>query len=303
MPSLYIMVNYVHMLVDGKNAIYRAIFAGYYDQKFRQTGYDYFVIMVRFISNYITLFNPDCVHIFWDSPRDSVWRRELYPAYKDHRAEKYKDLDIDIKAQLARQTKLSILVFNQLNCRQYFKMCMEADDLIYAFCSLYGDKTVIVSSDQDFRQITRKMGHVSLYNPLSKGQQVDPRPTCDIVIKKSLMGDKSDNISGYYNIGDKRSTVLAENRDKRNEFFDSHKAIAEKGGAPVGDQIFRLNRRLIDLSWCPYIADNCEYVEEKQLGDLKFDIHKIESIISSERIRGLSADLPRYTKLYKNLRS
>ena len=71
------MKNPRHMLIDGKNAIYRAIFAGYNDERFKKSGFDYFVITVRFISNYLTIFNPQSVHIFWDAPRENTWRRKF----------------------------------------------------------------------------------------------------------------------------------------------------------------------------------------------------------------------------------
>ena len=297
------MSNYKHICIDGKNAIYRAIFAGYYDKSFRKTGYDYFVILLRFINNYITLLQPDSINIFWDTPRSKTWRKKLVPEYKEHRGDKYQDLDIDIHQELARQIKLAILVFGNLNCRQYYVENMEADDLIYSFCTMNEDKIAIISSDQDFRQITHKMGHVFIYNPLSKSQQIEPRPTYDIVIAKSLMGDKSDNIGGYYNVGPKKSKKMAEDKELRYKFLKSDKAIVSIDGQVkwVGDAIFKENRRIIDLSWCPALASNCEYVEAKQQTRIKYDIKKVEQAARDFKIRGLLADLTRYAKNFENI--
>ena len=292
------------MLIDGKNAVYRAIFAGYYDKSFRRTGYDYFVILLRFVSNYVTLFKPDSVHIFWDGPRNNIWRRELAPEYKDHRESKYRELDIDIKKEVAKQTGLAVIIFSRLNCRQYYKPIMEADDLIYSFCALNHDSnSVIVSSDQDFRQITQKMEQVALYNPLAKTQQVETRPTDDIVTIKALMGDKSDNINGYYNIGPKRSLALATDREARFAFFASDKAVTMVDGTleQVGSSIFKRNRRIIDLSWCPYLWENCEYVEDKQRSTVGYDKRKIEALAKKYKIRGLLADLKRYAKHFETM--
>jgi 5'-3' exonuclease len=289
------------MLIDGKNAVYRALFAGYSDRQFRKKGHDYFVILIRFVSNYISLFRPASVHIFWDAPRSKIWRKQVVDTYKDHRTDKYKELDIDIHKELARQIKVAIKVFGWLNCRQYYRVGMEADDLIYAFCSVSGDDTIIVSSDQDFRQITQKMDHVHLYNPLAKKQQVEPRPTEDIVVMKSLMGDKSDNLAGYYNIGPKRSTKLASDLKARTEFLESDKAVAMIDGKLewVGDKIFKRNRKIIDLAWCPEVSENCEYVENKMTAEIRLDIGRVKSIAQKDRIRGLLADLQRYTRLFK----
>jgi 5'-3' exonuclease len=294
-----------HLLIDGKNAIYRAIFAGYGDPAFKATGYDYFVIMVRFIGSYISLFNPHNVHIFWDGPRDKIWRKAIIQEYKEHRAEKYKDLEIDIHSELKRQVGLSIVAFKYLNCRQYYREGMEADDLIYSFCTLNRESTVIISSDQDFRQISYKMDHVHIYNPLSKEPQVEPKPDVDVVIVKSLMGDKSDNIIGYYNIGPVKSTEMAKDKPKMQEFLRSNKAIVMVDGEPkvVGDSLFMRNRRIIDLSWCPHIADNCEYVEYKQQTMIILDQKKVENMANQNRVRGLPSDLPRYIPQFMALAS
>jgi 5'-3' exonuclease len=294
-------IPFKHMLIDGKNAIYRAIFAGYRDKKFRKKGHNYFVILIRFISSYVNLFKPDHVHIFWDAPRSKLWRCDEIEGYKQQRQNKYKDLEIDIRKELSKQVELSIKVFSWLNCRQYYRPTMEADDLIYAFCAINNDQIAIVSSDQDFRQITQKMDYVHLYNPLAKEQQVEPRPKDNIVVMKALMGDKSDNITGYYNVGPKRSAVLAKDHIARAKFFESDKAIALIHGniTPVNDTVFKLNRRIIDLSWCPFLADNCEYVEKKQISPVKFDLPKVEAIIRENKIRGLLTDLQRYSSPFK----
>ena len=300
-PRAIDMSDYTHICIDGKNAIYRAVFAGYYDAGFKKTGYDFFVILLRFISNYVALLKPESIHIFWDAPRSKTWRKELVPEYKDHRTDKYKELDFDIHAELARQIKLAIMIFDNLKCRQYYIDRMEADDLIYSFCALNEDKTVIVSSDQDFRQITHKMNQVFLYNPLAKSQQIEPRPQYNIVIAKSLMGDKSDNISGYYNVGPVKSQRMSESAKLRSEFLRSDKAVAMVNGniTWVGDEVFKKNRRIIDLSWCPELANNCEYVEKKQGSKIKYSKKKIEQIARDYKIRGLLADLARYAKVFE----
>jgi len=297
------MSDYSHVCIDGKNAIYRAVFAGYYDTKFRKTGYDYFVILLRFLNNYISLLKPESVNIFWDSPRSKTWRRQLMSEYKAHRKDKNKELDIDISKEIARQTKLAIMVFGNLNCRQYVVDRMEADDLIYSFCSINEQKTAIVSSDQDFRQITHKMDHVFLYNPLAKTQQIEPRPQHNIVVAKSLMGDKSDNISGYYNVGPKKSERMSKCPKLRTEFLKSDKAIALVDGKKVwvGDSVFKKNRRIIDLSWCPELASNCEYIEEKQQHPLKYDVKRIERLARDYKVRGLLADLSRHAKNFETM--
>jgi len=297
------MEDVEHLLIDGKNSIYRAIFAGYYDSYFKSTGHDYAVILIRFLSNYINLLKPKAVHVFWDAPRNEVWRRGILPYYKEHRVDKYKDLGFNIREELKRQLSLAILFFQDMNCRQYYVPAMEADDLIYAFCSINNGKTVIVSSDGDFQQIPYKYGHVSIYNPLSKDQQVLPKPSIDVIVTKALMGDKSDNLIGYYNVGEVRSREMAEDPKKRQKFLDSDKAVAMIDGelVHVGHELFNTNRKLIDLSLCPYLADNSAYVEAKQFSPVKFNRVRIEKTIMDNKVRGLKVDLPRYLGPFQNL--
>jgi 5'-3' exonuclease len=294
------------MLIDGKNAIYRAIFAGYYDQKFKKSGYDYFVITVRFISNYIAIFDPQSVHIFWDAPRKSTWRKELNSDYKEHRAEKYQDLTFDISEELNRHQRLAIEVFRNLNCRQYYRSRMEADDLMYAFCLVNNSNTVIVSSDGDMRQIPYRMNHVRIYNPLQKKKKkdVDPAPTEDIVTMKALAGDSSDNIIGYYNVGPKKSKQMADNPRMLYEFLLSQKAVIKEGSDKkhVGDTLFRANQALVDLSRCPELTANCGYVMSKQDEEVQFDVGRIQALSQEYKIKGLMGDIGRYSHPFKNLR-
>lgn len=292
------------MLIDGKNAVYRAVFAGYHDKRFRESGYDYFVILMRFIANYITIFNPQSVHIFWDAPRKSTWRKAENNQYKEHRKDKYKDLDIDINKELNKHIRTAIKIFKLLNCRQYYKSNMEADDLIYSFCLVNQDSDVlIVSSDGDMHQIPYTMNNVRIYNPLKKTNKIEPVSKVDITIVKALSGDASDNIKGYYNIGPVKSKKMASNPRLLYEFLLSPKAVVKNddGKVLVGDKLYLENKSIIDLSMCPYLTENCGYVMDKQKEQIQFDVSSVKSIILNNKIVGLVGSIDKYCHAFKNL--
>jgi 5'-3' exonuclease len=295
--------HYDAMLIDAKNVLYRSLFAGHADYKFAKSGYDLFVIYLRLLTHHVNKFRPASVHIFWDTPSDSVWRRSLYPAYKDNRDGLFKRYDFDIKGGLKRQMTLAIEVLSTLNMRQYYKTKMEADDLIYSFVVSNPDKSIIIlSSDADFRQITYRHKNVDLFRP-SISDDIDPMPEADPVIVKSLMGDKSDNISGYNQIGKVKAKALTLDKDAFIKFLASDKAcvIKEEKKVVVGDAIFNLNKQLIDLSLCPYLDANSEYVKKKQTSAIEYNPTKFTEVAIKHKINGLLSEAPMLIPPFKSL--
>ena len=291
-----------HLLIDGKNSIYRSVFAGHVDQRFQQLGHDYFLIFMRFIANYINKFRPKSVHLFWDAK--TSWRKNIYPEYKEHRSDQYNDYSFDVRGELRRQMMITIETFKQLSSRQYFNTSQEADDLIYAFVRANPEsQTVIVSGDGDFKQITYRYKNVKLFNPLSSKTEFEDIPELDPILVKSFTGDKSDNISGYYGVGKVKVKPLVLDEAERAKFFASDKAFTMNNGQKtvVGDSIFKTNKQIIDLSMNPSLQENVDYVARQQLTTVSFDIEKVKTVILKYKLRGLMADISNLTLPFKNL--
>lgn len=281
-----------HMLIDGKNSIYRSLFAGYVDDRFRQSGHDYFLIFMRFINNYVNRIRPKSVHVFWDAKMS--WRKNVYPTYKAQRVDQYKDYTVDIRGEIRRQVMIAIEALRCLNIRQYYENSQEADDMIYAFIKNNADKKcVIVSADADFKQISYRHKHVSIFNPLANKNGYEDIPELDPVLVKSFTGDKSDNITGYYGVGKVKVKPLIIDEKARETFFSSDKAIIMRDGAKVkvGDSVFKLNKQLVDLELNPYLASNVELAKNQQNYQATFDLAKFKSIILKYKLRGLTADI------------
>jgi len=239
---------YQHMLIDSRNAIYRAIYAGLGDKNFKESGQDFSVIFFRFIGYYLSRFRSDSVHFFWDAPKKTIWRRSLLGSYKDGRIggheTKYPDVNID--DLLERCTKICMEIINYCNGRNYLRDNQEADDLIYAFCRYnIGSSMIIISSDGDFKQIPYMFRNVDLYNPMIKDGKILEIEKVNPIEVKSFSGEKADNISGYPQIGPVRALKLATDSKFREDFFNLQ-----------GRKRYLLNRALIDLSLCPYQLAN-----------------------------------------------
>lgn len=294
---------YDALLVDAKNVLYRSLFAGHADYKFAKSGYDLFVIYLRLLTHQVNKFRPASVHVFWDTPSEHVWRRDIYPTYKEQRNDMFKRYDFDIKGGLKRQMTLAVEVLSTLNMRQYYRARMEADDLIYSYVVSNPDqKILIMSSDGDFRQITYHHKHVDLFRP-AISDDIDPLPEADPVLVKSLMGDKSDNISGYNQIGKVKAKALALDSDALTKFFVSEKAcvIKEEKKVVVGDSVFKLNKQMIDMSLCPYLDENSAYVKLKQASAIEYNPTKFTEVAIRQKINGLLVEAPMLIPPFKSL--
>lgn len=293
---------YKHMLIDGRNALYRAIYAGIHDKRFIESGDDYFLIFLKFINHYCSSFKPKHIHLFWDDRRDKLWRTTIYPQYKGNRAS-VPEVDVILK----RQITVALDVCRSLGFTQYFRETQEADDLIYAFCRSTTDKTIIISSDGDMKQIIYHMPHVDLYNPLSKERRinrtvaVDEKPEVDPIVFKSMVGDKSDNIDGYHNVGAVRGRQYTIDLLARLEFFKSEKSIIAEGAEPIGDKQYKRNRLLVDLGLNPHLLDNMLYVE-RQMGSLpQFAYKDAITKLRKRQVSGVIELADKYVVPFANL--
>tara|TARA_B100000700_G_scaffold302268_1_gene372449 strand:+ start:119 stop:925 length:807 start_codon:yes stop_codon:yes gene_type:complete len=114
----------------------------------------------------------------------------------------------------------------------------ECDDIIAHLVekhSALGHDITVVSTDTDFLQLANTVPHYKQYDPVRK--KYKDLPTYDYVAWKALVGDSSDNITGFKGIGNKRALGMLEDPEKLEKFLliDGHR---EK---------FELNKRLISF--------------------------------------------------------
>lgn len=284
---------YENILIDSRNAIYRALYAGLADQQFRQMGFDYAVIFFRFIASNLQRFKPRSTHFFWDSPKETIWRRKVYAEYKNGRehsaTERYPD--VDFEHLLSRTTEICMKIVESVGGKNYQLPRQEADDLIYAFCrKSCHQKNIIISSDSDFRQIPFTLRNVDLFNPLGKTNDIYKLDELDPTELKCFTGENGDNIKGYYKIGPVRAAQLIVDAKKRIEFFNVH-----------GNETYVRNRALIDLSLCPFLLQNMIYIDEVRSKDTSFDIGKVREIIQKYKVKGLLGEVNKIILPFKFL--
>ena len=304
--SLYIIfMKTKHLLIDAKNMLYRAVYVAAYDKAFQKSGHHNVNIVLHFLSDFMNKFKPEQVHIFWDSPRNNTWRKEIEPTYKDGRGGNSKISDSDLGDSINNLTEVCTFLFRNMGIKQYYRDNMEADDLIYAFCKINSpDDIAIASSDTDLLQIPYRYPNVKVHSHLSKEKLLfEEVPEVDPVILKCFVGDKSDNLPGYYRVGPVKAKVLTEDIEERDKFFKSDKAVAKVDGEikRVGVDRFKKNLLMIDLSLCPHLLDNMMHVSRRQFKPIKFDLKAIRELISKYKLRGVTADISRYIAPFKKL--
>jgi len=259
------------LLIDTRNALYRAIFAVKADRR-NTIKYHYFTILLRQITSWANMYNPESINIFWDAPRTSVWRRKILPTYKDRTNSTYVE---DISEDLFKTTAIAKEFFKVMNVRQFEKKTMEADDLIYsAVTMLHPQKTIVVSTDSDMIQIPFNYDSCTVYNPTKKEET--KIPNVNPVVKKAIIGDKSDAIVGYYGIGDKKSQKMLETPSKLQEFLQE-----------TGRDVYHRNLLLIDLSLNPKLLHNKLYVQRKMSKPVEFDKKIINELVHKYKVNGI----------------
>lgn len=273
------------LLVDARNALYRAIYGTKNDHRY-EVKYHYFIIFLRQIASWVRRYDPVSVHIYWDAPRETVWRRKLLPTYKDRDDNKYVE---DISKELASTTAVAKAFLSKMKCRQYDRKRMEADDLIYATVSvLHPLPSIIVSTDSDMTQIPYRFSSAKVFHP-QKQEELEI-PDFDPALQKALTGDKADSVDGYFGIGPKKSgNLLAE------------PAALEDFLKLKGRRTFGLNLALIDLGLCPYLLGNKLYVMRRLAEDIEFSKGDIDMLTKKHKVNGMMQEYANLVPPFKKL--
>lgn len=269
------------LFVDSKNAMYRAIYAIKSQQERAKRGgktitpSHSIVVLLRQITGWMREFKPTSVHLFFDAPRATVWRKKILETYKDRTDNQYIE---NISEDLKECIMISKELFQHLNVRMYSRDNMEADDLIFAAASLrHPAKTVIVSTDSDLTQIPFMFNSCQVYNPFES--KIVEVPRINPAITKALIGDTSDNIKGYHGIGPKKGEVLLEDHKKLHDFFDFK-----------GKEIFKRNLLLTDLTLNPKMLNNKMYVLREAASDIKYDKKAVLDVANKYNIHAIMSE-------------
>lgn len=209
------MVSKTLILIDGHALAYRSYFAlertGMKTSKNKPTWAVYGFFKALF--DLLKKVKPDAIAVSFDCGRDT-FRLKEYSEYKANRQ--------SMPDSLKDQMQMLIDGVKALGIPIYKMPGYEADDIIgtiSAQASELGNKTLILTGDQDSFQLLDKNGSVSVLIP-SKGELIEydrekvhekmgvwPEQITDY---KGLRGDTSDNIPGVKGVGEKTAVKLVE---------------------------------------------------------------------------------------------
>jgi 5'-3' exonuclease len=308
------------LLIDGSNILELSSLA---DTKVSSSGKNIggitqFLLQIKLL---LQKGNFRYVYVFWDFNRSGQKRYDILPTYKANRNKEFDDENISdyMKAvnakveqmknhflkskdpvKLAEQKKQKEIFFWQrdviMECLEELciRQCgcdeVEADDFIgyYVTHKKPNEKIVIVSNDRDLTQLISDQ--VIVYVQSMKDfintknhTQVMGYNYQNVVLKKMLCGDASDNIKGIKGLGEKtlftnfsdfktRKVTLEEvivkakkiNEERVNEKKKPLKwaenIVNKVTDGVQGEKIYEINKAVIDLSDpnCPMMTDEAK---------------------------------------------
>jgi 5'-3' exonuclease len=260
------------LIVDGNNLL-KIGFHGvkdFYNNGEHIGGTWHFLNTIR---KFLEETNYNKVMVFWDSDTNSSQRKLIYPKYKMNRKSSPNDQE---KTDSFNKQKTRVKQYlEEMFIRQLEVENSEADDLIAYYCqiSLDEEKTIF-SSDKDLTQLISEK--VLIYSPNLKsyykfGDNIKFKdcsiPHYNVMTFKILAGDTSDNIDGISLMGEKtlikffpeildseisltdiltKGELLLKEQQK-NVVLGNLLSGKTKEGI-MGDDFFKINKKLVDLS-------------------------------------------------------
>lgn len=244
--------HYDNLIIDGNNFLFRAFF-----NKLSKTcaenpdngeiNHVALFVFLEMLKSHVIRHTPSTVYITWDTrigPTEKNYRHDLLP-YKEQR----------MKTELIDKMFLHLPIINEfmsaLGVKTVYPYTMEADDVVYYLSKTCEGRNMVVSSDDDLMQAVSEK--TDMFKPckntiinLDNFETYARVPQYLFVLYKSIMGDKSDNISGLYKHGPVRAKALAEMLYDPNRGIDDTYIynILPKDQADV---VIR-NMKVIDLS-------------------------------------------------------
>jgi DNA polymerase-1 len=264
------------LLIDGNN-LFTIGFHGvreFYSDGKHIGGVFHFLNTIRL---FLEKHNHDKIVVFWDGEDNSLARKKIYPKYKENRRISLDDYKYESYLYQRERVKQYL---EEVFVRQCQVNENEADDLIAHYTQVAKDEKIIIfSADKDLTQLIGE--NVSIFSPTTKtyykkGDLISFKdidiPHNNVYLYKVIIGDKSDNIDGILNFGDKklkkffpeiekRDYTLTELLGEAKILFDSNKNKSlgnliggvSKSGL-VGDEFFEKTAKIIDLK-NPMITD------------------------------------------------
>lgn len=197
------------VVLDGSALMYRAVLSSgpkLYSPKGELTKGPY--VFVRTLFKLCRELTPSHLVMALDSPKETLFRRKLFPEYKTNRKSK-----IGSEVGFGQQIQRCLSIAKALGVPLVRKEGFEADDLIATLSSRFEVPCTIVSMDKDLHQLVSD--RVEILDPFKddfvRAQQVKDRWSVSpeqVVEVQILVGDRGDNVPGVDGIGIKGAQKL-----------------------------------------------------------------------------------------------
>lgn len=310
------------LLVDGNN-LFKISFHGVKDLFHNGEHVGGIYHFINIIRKFLEEHNHDKVIVFWDGENNSSVRKSLYPKYKENRRMDMNEFKYD--SYLRQQSRVKEYL-EEVFVRQCEVEGNEADDLISYYCKIATDEQIIIfSADKDLSQIISE--NVTIYSPTSKKYfrnkdkiEINKIEILhqNVMLCKVLVGDKSDNIDGIEGLGEKTLLKLFPQMNERpcnlEEILDiasnmmqekkskvlSNLLTGKTKSGIIGEEFFKINKKIIDLS-NPLITEyGKEVVEEIYRENLDPENRGYKNLMKMMMRDGLFQFLPKNDEAWVN---
>jgi 5'-3' exonuclease len=204
--------------------------------------------MMASMLNVIKKQKPSHMAVAWDLTKEFTFRKKLFPQYKGHRK--------DLRPELGSQFSLAQKVLREMGIAQFVFEEFEADDIIGTLARRFEDeiRVTVWTKDQDSLQLINENVRVwlitskcsEMYKELGIDMKeldipagvfehtpvyiehfygVSPR---QIIDRKAIEGDPSDNIPGIKGVGEKSVVPLLQEFDTVEGIYDFIEDSTEK---------------------------------------------------------------------------
>ncbi len=157
----------------------------------------------------------------------------------------------------------------------------ECDDVIAHLATVVhkDDHITIVSSDTDFIQLLEDRENLEIWSPVKK---VFVEKIPNYAVRKSLIGDATDNVPGIPGVGPAKANSLAADENLRRQFFDKN---------PDAEEIFK--RAYTMIRFKPVQDEEVCYI------DSKFDEQKLLAEFTNRDFKSIIGNAwPKWVKTF-----
>lgn len=291
--------NYDRIIIDGNNFLFRAFFINRPEKLVRGINVSPIHQFLSMLKSTVSTFKAKEVVFTWDKKLNATrrnFRRDLVP-YKEQRVET--EQTTKLFSTISHIEKF----INALGIKTIYPMDMEADDVICYLTKNCDKRTVVISSDHDLLQLVNEYTHIYLPSKdkivtLDNFEEFGKVKTPNIfVLYKSILGDKSDNISGLEKYGKVKAKKLTE-------------IITEDGSSDFSkadlssEQIEIINRNLtvMDLNYTQQIYPE-EYKSYKKQEDefsLEFNSEELRDLFREYELNSFLNSFGEWNRLFNN---